>query len=190
MKRGGPSATLLSTNPYVGMTLEDIAREKRKSFVGVLLDDLGPTGGSAAYVIMSAPTQDVFVKSPEVMISTDGSPTMNHPRAYGTFARMIETYVVKEGLPLPLAVRKMSAMTAATLRLPDRGLIRAGYKADVLLFDPAKVHETATWENPKQLATGFDVVVINGQIARENGVTAPGRFGRVLRNTAKATASK
>lgn len=182
MKRGGPSATLMSTKPYVGMTLEDISRERRKSFVDVLLDDLGPTGGSAAYFIMSAPTQDVFVKSPDVMISSDGSPTMNHPRAYGSFARMIETYVVKEGLPLPLAVRKMSAMTAATLKLPDRGLIRTGYKADLVLFDPEQVHETATWEKPQQLATGFDVVIINGKVARENGVPAKDRFGAVLRN--------
>lgn len=186
MKRGGPAATLLSTKPYVGMTLEDITRERRKSFVDVLLNDIGPTGGSAAYFIMSAPTQDVFVKSPDVMISTDGSPTMNHPRAFGTFARMIETYVVKGDLPLALAVKKMSAMTAATLKLPDRGLIRTGYKADLVLFDPKRVHETATWEKPQQLATGFDVVVINGKIARDNGVMTADRFGRVLRNTAKA----
>jgi N-acyl-D-amino-acid deacylase len=94
--------------------------------------------------------------------------------------------VVKEGLPLPLAIRKMSAMTAATLKLPDRGMIRAGYKADLVLFDPKVVHETATWEKPQQLATGFDVVIINGKIARENGITAPNRFGAVLRNFAKA----
>lgn len=188
MKRGGPKATLLSTKPYVGMTLEDIARERRKSFVDVLLDDLGPAGGSAAYFIMSAPTQDVFIKSPDVMTSSDGSPTMNHPRAYGSFARMIETYVQKEGLPLPLAIRKMSAMTAEVLKLPDRGLIRAGYKADLILFDPAKVHETATWEKPQQLATGFDLVVINGKIARENGTTAKDRAGVVLRNAAKPKA--
>ena len=181
MKRGGPAATLMSTKPYVGMTLADIARERRKSFVDVLLNDIGPTGGSAAYFIMSAATQDVFVKSPDVMISSDGSPTMNHPRAYGSFARMIETYVVKDGMPLPLAVRKMSAMTAATLKLPDRGMIREGYKADLVLFDPQQVHETATWEKPQQLATGIDLVVINGTVARENGVTAKDRAGTVLR---------
>lgn len=186
MKRGGPKATLMSTKPYVGMTLDDISRERRKSFVDVLLDDLGPTGGSAAYFIMSAPTQDVFLNSPDVMTSSDGSPTMNHPRAYGSFARMIETYVQKDGLPLALAVRKMSAMTAAVLKLPDRGLIKPGYKADLVLFDPAKVHETATWEKPQQLASGFDVVMINGKVARENGVTAQGRFGAVLRNAAKS----
>lgn len=185
MKRGGPKATLMSTAPYVGMTLEDISRERRKSFVDVLLDDLGPTGGSAAYFIMTAPTQDVFIKSPDVMTSSDGSPTMNHPRAYGSFARMIETYVRKEGLPLPLAIRKMSAMTAEVLKLPDRGLIKPGYKADLILFDPAKIRETATWEKPQQLATGFDVVVINGKVARENGVAAKERFGAVLKNTAK-----
>ncbi|MBX7200006.1 MAG: amidohydrolase family protein [Rhodospirillaceae bacterium] len=187
MKRGGPKATLLSTKPYVGMTLEDIARERRKPFTDVLLD-LGPAGGSAAYFIMSAPTQDVFIKSPDVMTSSDGSPAMNHPRAYGSFARMIETYVRKEGLPLPLAVRKMSAMTAAVLKLPDRGLIKAGYKADLVLFDPAKVHETATWEKPQQLAAGFDLVMINGKVARENGVTAKDRFGAVLKNAAKPRA--
>ena len=185
MKRGGPSATLLASKPYVGMTLEDVARERRKSFVDVLLDDIGPTGASAAYFIMSAPTQDVFIKSPEVMTSTDGSPTMHHPRAFGTFARMIETYVETEGLSLPLAVRKMSAMTAEAVKLPDRGVIRQGYKADLVLFDPAQVHETTTWDEPMQLATGFDMVIINGHVARENGAMT-GRFGRVLRNTAKA----
>jgi N-acyl-D-amino-acid deacylase len=73
-------------------------------------------------------------------------------------------------------------MAAAALRLPDRGVIRAGAKADLVLFDPARVRETATWEKPQQLATGFDVVIVNGKVARENGVLTPGRPGRVLRS--------
>jgi N-acyl-D-aspartate/D-glutamate deacylase len=93
---------------------------------------------------------------------------------------LIETYVGKMGLPLPLAVRKMSALAAEALKLPDRGLIKEGYKADLVLFDPRRVHETTTWVKPEQLATGFDIVIVNGRIAREAGQMAPGRFGRAL----------
>jgi N-acyl-D-amino-acid deacylase len=74
----------------------------------------------------------------------------------------------------------MTALAAEALKLPDRGLIRQGYKADLVLFDPARLHETATWGNPEQLATGFNEVIVNGQIARASGRTATARSGRVL----------
>ncbi len=180
-RRGGPEATLLSTQPYVGSTLADLAREKRTSFVNVLIDDIGPQGASAAYFVMGKEAQDQFIRSPDVMISTDGSPGMFHPRGYGSHARIIETYVVKEGLSLPLAVKKMTSMPAAALKLPNRGVLRAGAKADLVLFDPAKVRETATWDKPQQLSTGFDVVIVNGKIVRENEKLVPIRAGRVLR---------
>jgi N-acyl-D-aspartate/D-glutamate deacylase len=180
-RRGGPEATLLSTAPYVGSTLADIAKEKRSTFVNVLIDDIGPQGASAAYFVMGKEAQDQFIRSPDVMISTDGSPGMFHPRGYGSHARIIETYVVKEGLSLPVAIKKMTSMPAAALKLPDRGVIRAGAKADLILFDPAKVHETATWDKPQQLATGFDMVIVNGKVVRENETLAPVRVGQVLR---------
>jgi N-acyl-D-aspartate/D-glutamate deacylase len=180
-RRGGPAATLLSTQPYVGSTLEDIAKEKRTTFVNVLIDDIGPQGASAAYFVMGKEAQDKFIRSPDVMISTDGSPGMFHPRGYGSHARIIETYVVKEGLPLPLAIKKMTSMPAAALKLTDRGVIRAGAKADLVLFDPAKVRETATWDKPQQLSTGFDVVIVNGKVVRENEKLVPIRAGRALR---------
>lgn len=182
-KRGGPEATLLSTAPYVGDTLADVAREKNTTFVDVLIDDIGPQGASAAYFVMNDAVQDLFIQSPDIMISTDGSPGMFHPRGYGTHARIIESYVMRGKLSLPLAVRKMSALTAEALKIEDRGYLRQGYKADLVIFDPAKVHETATWDKPQQLATGFDVVIINGRIAREGGKTVAGRPGRVLRKT-------
>ncbi len=178
--RGGPGATLLSTAPYTGMTLEDLARERRTSFVDALLE-MGPQGASAAYFVMGKDSQDQFIRSPDVMISTDGSPGMFHPRGYGSHARIVETYVMKEGLPLALAVKKMTSMPAAVLKMNDRGVIRAGAKADLLVFDPARVRETATWDKPQQLATGFDLVIVNGKVVRENGVGAPVRVGRVLR---------
>lgn len=179
-RRGGPAATLLSTAPYIGLTLEDLARERRTSFVNALLE-IGPQGASAAYFVMGKDSQDQFIRSPDVMISTDGSPGMFHPRGYGSHARIIETYVMKEGLPLALAVKKMTSMPASVLKIRDRGVLRPGAKADLLVFDPAQVRETATWDKPQQLAAGFDVVVINGKIVRENGVLAPLRAGRVLR---------
>ncbi|MGE4064540.1 MAG: amidohydrolase family protein [Rhodospirillaceae bacterium] len=180
-RRGGPEATLLSTPPYVGSTLAGLAREKGTSFVDVLIDDIGPQGASAAYFVMGKEVQDQFIISPEIMIGTDGAPGMFHPRGYGTYARIIETYVGKEGLPLPLAVKKMTSMPAAVLNIPDRGVIRAGAKADLVLFDPRNVRETATWDSPQQLARGFDVVIVNGKIVRENETLSPVRAGKVLR---------
>lgn len=180
-KRGGPEATLLSTAPYIGDTLADVARERNTTFVDVLIDDIGPQGASAAYFVMSDAVQDLFIQNPDIMISTDGSPGMFHPRGYGTHARIIESYVMRQKLALPLAVRKMSALTAEALKIGDRGLLREGYKADVVIFDPAKVHGTATWDKPQQLATGFDVVIINGKVTREKEKLTGVRSGRVLR---------
>jgi N-acyl-D-aspartate/D-glutamate deacylase len=179
-RRGGPAATLLSTPPYTGLTLTDLAREKQMSFTDVLME-IGPGGASAAYFVMSEEVQDLFIRSPDVMFGSDGSPGMFHPRGYGTYARIFEAYVMKGRLSLPLAVKKMTSMPAQALRLFDRGVIRAGAKADLVLFDPAKVRETATWDKPQQLALGFDAVVVNGRVVRENGVVAPIRAGRVLR---------
>jgi N-acyl-D-amino-acid deacylase len=83
-------------------------------------------------------------------------------------------------LTLEEAVRKMSGFPAARLGLTDRGLIRPGMKADVSVFDPARVRDTATFENPHQYAEGWSLVLVNGEIVLENGVVTAARPGRVL----------
>ena len=180
--RNGPGATLLASPPWTGKTLEEAAAELGKPFEEALIDDFGPDGGSAAYFIMDEDLQSTLIADPHVAICSDGSPTGFHPRGHGTFARIIETYVRERGvLTLAEAVRKMTSLPAEILGLEDRGAIRAGAYADLVIFDPEDVHETATWAEPLQLAEGMDVVVVNGEIVRERGALTESRPGRVLR---------
>lgn len=163
-KRNGPDATLFGTAPYSGRTLRQVADSLGKPFEDVLIDDIGPHGASAAYFVMNDAVMRRLLMHPSVVVSSDGSPTMLHPRGYGSFAKIIRAYVVDEPLlPLETAIRKMSGQTADLLDLTDRGYLRAGLRADVLLFDPAKVRDTATFSHPHRFAEGFDDVWINGR---------------------------
>ena len=127
-----------------------------------------------------------IMKHPATMIASDGEvPTFGranpHPRSYGTFARVLGMYVrEKQALTLEDAVRKMTAFPAARLRLTDRGLLRPGMKADIAIFDAARVRDTATFEKPHAYAEGFSHVLVNGLVVFENGAMTAARPGRVL----------
>ena len=123
---------------------------------------------------------------PATMVGSDGEiPIFGknhpHPRSYGTFARVLGVYVrEKKLLPLEAAVRKMSAFPAQRLGLADRGVLRPGLKADIAIFDPATVRDTATFEKPHSYAEGVQYVLVNGRVAFENGAMTAERPGRVL----------
>lgn len=175
--RNGPEATLFGTEPWAGMTLADVAEQLNKPFEDVLIDDIGPRGAGAAYFVMNEDVMRRFLIDPYVMVSSDGSPTMRHPRGYGSFAKIIRQYVNEEGLlSLEEAVYKMSGLPANTLGLSNpehmeipRGLIREGFAADLLIFDPTQVRDTATFEEPHTYAEGFDWVFVNGVSVIEEG---------------------
>jgi dihydroorotase/N-acyl-D-amino-acid deacylase len=124
---------------------------------------------------------------PATMVASDGEvPTFGrgnpHPRSYGTFARVLAVYVrEKKLLTLEDAVRKMTSYPAQRLGLLDRGVLRPGMKADIAVFDPARVRDAATFEQPHQYAEGFAYVIVNGQIVYERGTMTRSRPGRVLR---------
>lgn len=180
--RNGPAAMLLADEPYTGLTLEAVAEQLGKPFEEVLVDDLGPGGGSAAYFVMNKALQSALLKGDMVMVGSDGSPTGFHPRGHGTVARVIEQFVLADqAFSLEEATKKMTSMPASVLGLSNRGSIAPGKIADLVIFDPSKVKETATFARPHQLAEGFDWVLINGEVARREGVTLPERHGRVLR---------
>jgi N-acyl-D-amino-acid deacylase len=180
--RNGPEATLLGTPPHAGKTLAELAEELGKPFEVVLLDDLGPDGGSAAYFIMDETLQETLLRDPRVAVCSDGSPTGFHPRGHGTFARIVETFVRERGvLELPEAIRRMTSLPAELVPLPGRGRLAPGFAADVVVFDPEAVHETATYEDPHRLAEGFDLVLVNGAVAWRDGAATGIRPGRVLR---------
>ncbi len=180
-RRNGPEATLLGTDPYTGKTLADLAHELEMPFEDVLIDVIGPDGVSGAYFVMNDSLQSRLLVDANVGVCSDGSPTGFHPRGHGTFARIIERYVMQDKvLTLPEAVRKMTSFAASVLGITDRGVVKAGMKADLLVFDPSRVHETASYPNPLRLAEGFDVVIVNGKIAREDGERSDELFGNVL----------
>ncbi len=182
--RNGPEATLLGTRPWAGKTLAEVAEGLGLPFEEVLIDEIGPGGAGAAYFVMDRELQDRLLVDPHVMIASDGSPTMRHPRGYGTFARVIRRYVVEErALPLEEAVRKMTGLPARTLGLDrqQRGLLREGWVADVLVFDPGQVADRATFEEPHVPALGFDEVIVGGRQVISDGRPTGSAPGRVLR---------
>ena len=169
--RNGPEATLFGTEPWTGMTLAEVSEELGKPFEDVLIEDIGPEGASAAYFVMNEEVMQRFLVDPYVMVSSDGGPEMRHPRGYGSFAKIIRKYVNELNLlGLEEAVHKMSGLPAETLGLSDparvevpRGLIREGFAADLLIFDPDRICDTATFENPHAYAEGFEWVFVNGR---------------------------
>ncbi|TXK36716.1 amidohydrolase family protein [Pontibacter qinzhouensis] len=180
--RNGPDATLIGSGPFAGKKLSQIAAERNKPFELVLMEDIGPYGAFGAYFIMDDDLQQTLLLDPHTMICTDGSPTMNHPRSFGAFPRVLETFVKeRQVLSLQEAVRKMTGFTAETIGLHHRGFIKEGYKADLLLFDLAEVQANATYEAPTQLSTGFRYVILNGQIVKEQEQLKEKRAGRTLR---------
>lgn len=151
-----------------------------KPYEEVLLE-IGPGGASGAYFVMDEPLQARLPQDSHVMVCSDGRPTMRHPRGYGSFAKVIEEYVVRDSLLSPAeAVRKMTSLSAATLGLDRRGQLRPGYYADILVFDPDRVRATATFSEPHRLATGMTAVLVNGEIVFGAG-RPPARNGRMLR---------
>jgi len=182
--RNGPEATLIGTKPWAGKTLAQIATQLDKPFEDVLIDDIGPRGASAAYFVMDQALQDRLFIDPHVMVCSDGSPTMRHPRGFGSFAKVIRYYVRENNLlSLEEAIYKMTGLPATTLGLVDqkRGLLQEGFAADILIFDPEAVVDKATFENPHQIAEGFDWVIVNGIPIRANGYFTEARGGKVLK---------
>jgi len=108
-----------------------------------------------------------------------------HPRAFGNFARLLGKYVREEKLvPLPEAIRRLTSFPAEVLSIGNRGYLRPGYAADVVVFDPATIQDHATFDQPKQYATGVAFVAVNGQLVLENGEPTSARPGRIVRGRA------
>lgn len=132
-----------------------------------------------------------ILRHPATMIGSDGEVTIfgdasPHPRSYGTFARVLNVYVrEKQILTLEEAVRKMSSFPAQRLGLADRGVLRVGLKADLTVFDPAKVRDLATFAKPHQYAEGVSTVIVNGQVIFERGAMTAARPGRILYGPAR-----
>lgn len=138
------------------------------------------------YHKMSEPDVERIIAQPYTMIASDSGVQrlgngVPHPRGYGNNARVLARYVREKNiLSLEDAVRKMTSLPAATFKLWDRGLIRKGMAADIVIFDEKKVGDKATFDNPHQFAEGFNSVIINGRVVIENGKHTKNKPGRAL----------
>jgi N-acyl-D-amino-acid deacylase len=130
--------------------------------------------------------ENIF-RSPLTMVARDGGVDLSsagtpHPRSNGSSARVLARFVRERGLvPLEEAVRKMTSLPAARFRFEDRGLVKEGFRADLVLFDPDEVEDLATFEAPHRRSRGFDLVLVNGEIVREMGAPTCAQPGKVLR---------
>jgi N-acyl-D-aspartate/D-glutamate deacylase len=121
---------------------------------------------------------------PTTMIGSDGVPAGSkpHPRLYGCFPRVLGHYVRDERvLDLPTAVHRMTGMSAAKFRLTDRGVVRPGAFADLVVFDPSRIRDTATYEDPCRFPEGINAVYVNGRAVARDGQHTGARPGRALR---------
>lgn len=166
---------------YEKRTLDEIAAAQGITPVELFIRMVKEGGASIIGHSMTEEDVEFFLRQPWVMVASDGGIGSSHPRGAGTFPRVLGRYVRERGLfSLPEAIRKMTAMPAARLKLPDRGLIRTGMKADLVLFDPASVADRSTFAEPAQLSVGIRTVLVNGETVWENGKATGARPGRVL----------
>jgi len=188
-------------NPsYNGRTISEINRMVERSEgtdneIQTILDMMveggaaGVTqGASMVYHYMSEVDVDTILRYPNAAVASDGSiftfgSGSPHPRSYGTNARVLSNYVRERNvLTLEDAVRRMTSLPARTFSFHDRGIIRPGFVADLVLFDPDRVTDKATFEDPHQYSEGFDYVVVNGVVAVADGEISDERGGQFVKH--------
>ena len=197
--QAGGEGTLLvgfknpALKPLTGQTLAQVAKARGTSVEDTAIDLVIEDGSrvQVVYFLMSEANVAKETKIPWVSFGSDAAAmapegvfllSSTHPRAYGNFVRVLGKYARDEKtLTLAEAVRRLSAQPAHNLGLHDRGLLKPGYFADLVVFDPATVADHATFEKPQQFATGVSEVVVNGQIVLAGGEPTAARPGRVVR---------
>lgn len=155
--------------------------------IELILDIEARGGGSAIFHGMNEPDLRAFMSHPLTMIASDGGPRLlgedvPHPRSYGNNARVLGRYVRDEKvLTLEDAIRKMTSLPATTFQLKDRGVIKPGARADIVIFDPAKVNDPSTFDDPHHYAEGFTDVIVNGGAVIRDGALTDTRSGGPMR---------
>jgi N-acyl-D-amino-acid deacylase len=176
---------------WVGRRLSEVAAARGTDWVDTTLDLLLSEEQriGTIYFLMSDENVRLKLQQPWLKFGTDAggidpatASGLSHPRAYGTFTRILGRYVRdEEVIPLEAAIRKMTSAVATRLSIPDRGVLRDGMYADIVVFDPATVADHATFEEPHQLSTGVHHVFVNGTAVVRDGVHTGAKPGRVVR---------
>jgi N-acyl-D-amino-acid deacylase len=201
LKAGAEGMLLVSfkndkLKPLIGKTLAEVALmghiSPPQAAMDLVIEDGSRIG--VIYFLMSEDNVRKEVALPWMSFASDEAApapegvflaSRSHPRAYGNFTRLLAKYVrTEKAVTLPDAIHRLSGLPAANLSLKDRGLLKKGYYADVVVFDPATVQDHATYENPSQLATGVTHVLVNGQIALADGHPTGAHSGQFVRGRA------
>ncbi len=196
---GGPAGVMLSSvldpslRKYEGLNFAEIGKAMGKDPRDAAIDLVIADKAESSVIISIMREEDVVtaMKTPWVSFDTDSgaratdgplSESKSHPRAWGTFTRVLGKYVREDGvLTLEEAVRKMTSQAAIRVGLTDRGLVRPGMAADLVVFDPSTVKDVATFANPNQYSTGIRHVFVNGKAVVANGAITSARPGQALR---------
>jgi N-acyl-D-amino-acid deacylase len=171
---------------YEQQTIEQLAKSEQIDPVAMFIRIIreGNAADDDAAVIVKTMTEadiELFYKQPWVMVASDGGIGVAHPRGAGTFPRVLGQFVrEKHWFTLPEAIRKMTSLPAQRLGLRDRGTLREGTFADLVLFDPQTVIDRSTFEKPQELPVGIQAVFVNGEMVWSDGRTTGSRPGRVL----------
>lgn len=171
-------------------TVLDLCRDGAASGLGG-----GVCGTQMVYHTMDEADVERIFASPLTMVARDGGVAAPgrgapHPRSYGTSARVLARFVRERGLvPLEEAIRKMTSLPASRFGFADRGLVREGFRADLVLFDPDEVEDLSRFEDPHHESRGFDFVVVNGVVVRDGGEPTCDRPGRALRHAEPGSTS-
>ena len=178
---------------YIGMTLKEVSQKTGKHYADVAMDFVIQDGSrvDVVYFLMSEENVKKQIKLPYMSFGSDAGSIAPegdflkynpHPRAYGNFSRLLGKYVREEKvIPLEEAIYKLTSLTADKLKIKKRGLLKEGYYADVVLFDPSTISDHATFDDPHQLATGMHHVFVNGVQVLNEGEHTGATPGRVVR---------
>ena len=178
---------------YQGKRVSDIAAEWHKDGIDTIFDFLIKDNAGTYVTVfgMDEPDVALALQQPWVSVDNDASATWPegllgkdhpHPRAYGTFPRILAKYVRDEHkLTLPDAIRKFTSLPAQREHLADRGVVKQGLWADLVVFDPATIHDVATFEDPNRLSIGMQYVLVNGVPVIDDGKMTGKLAGKVLR---------
>jgi N-acyl-D-amino-acid deacylase len=190
-RRGGPGTLVISgygpDESLDGQSLDAIATARGQSAVDLVVALLEKGDGGLISFNMSEADIAHIMRQPWTMTCTDGDLTAPgagkpHPRGYGAFARKLAVYVRERAVVgLADAVRSMTSLPAQVFGLKDRGVIRRGGRADLVIFDPATIRDAATYASPRQLAEGMRYVLVNGVVTIDNGRPTGATPGRLLR---------
>lgn len=196
MRMGGRLEEVLITSVeteanrrFVGLSVEEISDLRNQSSIELVLDLLVEESCAVGMVVFSMDEGDVrkVMASPNTMIGTDGLFQVGnpHPRVYGTYPRILGKYVREDGLlSLEEAVRKMTSFPAEKLGLLNKGILRPGADADIVVFNPDTVIDRGSYRDPHQYPLGIEYVLVNGQVCVAEGRFTGDTAGRVLTHLA------